>query len=200
MRFADDNQSIHRQYHFQPRERMPTVYQCVFFCAATCFLMVVSYVLAGDLFGFACVALVLTALCGAGLIWSVQQHRDITLATEFQNALFSAALGLGTLFVLFVRKDGTVVYADRGFHAMYPRFTHGGQRTIDRVIDIAQISKDDGAAIVKALMETTEQRLVLDVRDTGGILHKVVLTMDPVHWPQDFVMLRARTFVEQRKS
>ena len=52
-------------------------------------------------------------------VYPAREAREKQRATEFQNALFASALGKGYRFCLIAGKDGAVVYANPGCHALF---------------------------------------------------------------------------------
>jgi hypothetical protein len=49
----------------------------------------------------------------------VYHDRELQKTIEFQNPLLSSALGKGYHFYLIAKKDGTIVFANHGFNAIF---------------------------------------------------------------------------------
>lgn len=131
-------------------------------------------------------------------VYFSQQNRDMLLAAEFQNALFTAAARLKTKFVMIVKQDGTIFYFDRGFQRVFPETNSRGTLMIDKLFSSKQISAVEADKIFRALEENTSETVFVHMQGEDGATQKVIVTIDPLPRPHGFYILRGRDYVEKR--
>ncbi|MBV8940011.1 MAG: hypothetical protein JO089_09270 [Alphaproteobacteria bacterium] len=185
-----------RKDDFSTRRRLPTMVQFALLVSSTFLLVLFAHIFTISDMGFGLTAFVVLCISNGIVIWSVQTSRDTLLATEFQNALLGAALSIQNQFCLIVRKDGTVVFADRGYHAMYPQFDRTRRHHLEEVLTVAGIGNDETGKICDAAYNATSAQVPITVRDGNGMTHSILLLIDPIRRPQDYVFLRARLLGE----
>lgn len=185
---------------FVARQRTPTFGQIAFilFCAfAVGVAIVVSshdrVVMITSLFA-------LMALLGGYMIFQLMRSRDMLLATEFQNALFAAAMGLHNKFCLIIKYDGTIVYLDRSFQNLFPNFSRSGVRTVDMLMQQGKVDTVDQERVMHAIDRRTYEKVKFDITDAQGLVHRIILSVEPILFPAGFIMLRGREFIEDRQS
>lgn len=200
MRYAEQNLATHLKEDFMARQRVPTLLQFLILFSVNYMVILGAHTISTSFAQFAFVTLLLLAAMNGIMVWSVQRSRDLMLITEFQNSLFSAALGVSSLFCLIVRKDGTVVYADHGFRTLFPQFEKQVQRTLADVLDLARASREESDKVYAALMSYVPEQLVVTLQNSEGKPLKTVLSVDPMRRPNDYLLLRGRPFVEQRSA
>lgn len=200
MRYSDSGHpDATRSEDFQPRKRIPTFIQFLILFGVNFFLVLIAYIFSKTMVGFALAVFCILAVVDAVTVWSVQRSRDLLLVTEFQNALFGAAISLGTMFSLIIRKDGSVEYVDRGFRNLFPNYAkQSTRRTLEEILQMASVSREDADKLYGTLSAVSPEQHVITLRDSDGMAHKVVLIVDPLRRPQDYVLLRGRAFVENR--
>lgn len=199
-RYTDTNVSVHRDEDFIARQRIPTSFQFIMLFAINLSVVMAAYVISTSFMGFAVTVFLMLALTDFIVVLSVQRSRDLVLVTEFQNSLFASALTLNTLFCLIIRGDGTIVYADRGFRTLYPHFDRISQRSIEDILRVTHMEKDDANRVLDMVGSMTPGMLVLSLRDGEGKTRRVMLNADPLRRPNDYVLLRARNYIEHRSG
>ena len=147
-----------------------------------------------------CILSVLFIIAGWYIVIVVQRNRDLVLATEFQNSLFASALGINNKFCLIIRPDGTIVYLDRSFQDIFPEFIKQPRRTIDVLLDQGKVEKEESDKIYTAIEQGVYAKVVLNIRGTGKIFHKMIVSIEPILRPSGFILLRGREFIESRSS
>lgn len=183
---------------FIVRRRIPTLMQFFLLLASNYAVIVLAYLLSGSLVTFAAIALFLLAITTAVAVWSVQQSRDLVLFSEFQNALFSSALGMHNTFCLIVRQDGAVVYTDQGFKTLFPEFEEATQRNVTSFFTVASMVHDE-ASIIDRLISSGESGVyVTTVKGVDRESAKMVLSVDPLRKPQGYTLVRGRPYVQRR--
>lgn len=131
-------------------------------------------------------------------VYFSQQNRDMLLAAEFQNALFSAAARLKTKFVMIVKQDGTIFYFDRGFQRVFPETNSRGTLMIDKIFSARQITPVEADKLFRALEEQRSETVFVHLLNEKGEEQKVIVTVDPLPRPNGFYILRARDYVVKR--
>lgn len=199
MRYTDKNTATQAgKADFTARNRMPTLFQFGIIGLVDFILVCAAYALSTSFVSFAIFTIISLSAMNVLMVWSVQGARDQILVTEFQNALYSAALSLNNQFCLIVRKDGVVVHTDTGFRTMYPSFERMEHRTIDDVLSLAHVSKEDCTRTFGVMYSGTAGQQLVTIRDSGGLHHKVMLYIDPIRRPEGYILIRGRMFVEVR--
>jgi len=185
---------------FVARQRTPTfrqiifIFVCAFLAGASLvFTLHNPAILIATLFA-------LFAIIGAYVIFQMMRVRDMLLATEFQNALFAAAMGLHNKFCLIIKKDGAIIYLDRSFQNLFPSFGKQSSRTVDALLKQGKVVSVDQQRILHAIEKDTYEKVKFDITDAQGLLHRVILSIEPIMFPAGFTMLRGREFVEERQS
>lgn len=131
-------------------------------------------------------------------VYFSQQNRDMLLAAEFQNALFSAAARLKTKFVMIVKQDGTIFYYDRGFQRVFPETNSRGTLMVDKIFSSKQISANEADKLSRALEENISETVFVHLQSEDGEMQKVIVTVDPLPRPSGFYILRGRDYVVKR--
>ena len=143
--------------------------------------------------------LIITTLCAAWyVVFQLQRNHDLLLATEFQNALFSSALGLNNKFCMIMKRDGNIVYLDRSFQNMFPDFLKQSRRTLDTLLEIGSVSREESDKVYAAIGRGVFEKVIFSIKGSGNEMHKIVMSVEPILRPSGFVLLRGREFVEAR--
>lgn len=185
------------------RRRILPVWQLLaLFLLSFTFLYIVTTnaaTLGGDLG----IALAILAVIGP-LTWFTiyfsQQNRDMLLAAEFQNALFSAAARIKSKFVMIVKQDGTIFYYDRDFQNVFPETRNRGMLMIDKLFNNKQISAMESQKLQAALEEGHSETVFAHLPDGAGGEQKVIITIDPLPRPSGFYIVRGRDYVTKRRE
>jgi len=131
-------------------------------------------------------------------VYFSQQNRDMLLAAEFQNALFSAAARLKSKFVMIVKQDGTIFYFDRGFQKVFPETTRRGTLMIDKLFSNNQISKMESEKLMAAIEQGHPETVFVHLDEGQGKSQKVIVNIDPLPRPSGFYIIRGRDYVVKR--
>lgn len=129
---------------------------------------------------------------------AVQRSYDLLMATEFQNALFSSAIGVNHKFCLIIKQDGVITYLDRAFQDMFPNFLRQATRTVDIWLEHGKVAREDREEIFAAIERGGFGKVVFVIRTAGDEYHKIVMSVEPILRPHGFILLRGREFVEKR--
>lgn len=142
----------------------------------------------------------LFSILGWYIILQLTRSRDMLLVTEFQNALFASAMGLHNKFCMIIKRDGSIVYLDRSFQTLFPDMLKHSNRSVDMLLKTGRVEKNDADRILDAIDRGTYEKVIFDITDAQGLLHHIVLSVEPIMRPAGFTMLRGREFVEARSA
>ena len=186
---------------FIVRRRILPVWQLIILFLLSFTVLFVVATNANMLGGSIGLALAIFAVIGP-LTWFTvyfsQQNRDMLLAAEFQNALFSAAARLKTKFVIIVKQAGTIFYFDRGFHQVFPETNSRGTLMIDNIINAKQITPVEADKLYRALDEERSETVFIHLQNEKGEEQKVIVTVDPLPRPSGFYIMRGRDYIVKR--
>jgi two-component system cell cycle sensor histidine kinase/response regulator CckA len=197
-RFSDDGPSKEVQ-DFIARKHGPSMSQVALLFGGA--LTVAASITASVNNKPALIAILFILLAAVGWYVVVQTHRtrDLLMTTEFQNALFSSALGLNNEFCLILRRDGAMVYFDRGFQDMFSDFLRQSQRNFAFLLQFGNVAAKDRDTLLTAVNRGSVDKVVFSI-ETRGRMQKLVVHIDPIQRPSGFVLLRGREFIEQRAA
>lgn len=190
--------SVDNRQDFVVRTRRP-VWQTLFLMFASVLpVSIFLSIFVKDIFVFGEILFVLLGTLGTYVVYTVQRCRDLVLATEFQNALFSSALGHSNKFCLIIKNDSTVAYIDRSLQEMLPNFYKEPRRAIDVLLEQGQVSKEDRKIVFSAIERRVRGKVVFDIIDYKKQRHRIMMSIEPITRPKGFMLLRGREFVEKR--
>lgn len=121
----------------------------------------------------------------------MQHNRELLNATEFQNALFASALGMGHKFCMIVTRDGGVIYFDRPFQSCFPDFIKQPARSFQIFMELGQVGDGDKERLNSAIKQGNYDKLSLNIR-TAGAVEKMMVSVEPILRPSGYVLLRGR--------
>lgn len=199
-RITDIAYSHSSPHDFVIRRRYPTLPQLavIFFSIV---LIGASVVIAvSDKTALISILFILGGASGWYMATLLQRNRDQLLATEFQNALFSSALGMNHKFCFIIKRDGSIIYQDRSFQDMFPDFIRQSARTLDLLLNFGKVSAGDQNRIFSAIEQGIYEKIIFDIRGGEGKFEKIIMTMEPILRPSGFVLMRGREYVESRAS
>lgn len=200
MRFNETEYVSPAQLDFVPRERRSQIWRVVIAFSATIALIFALSFAPNTLGGRSISAFISMAVVAAlcfYVIYRKQQNLDLVMATEYQNMLFAQAVGLGSNFCLFVRRDGTIVYADNGLRDVFPHFSHAQSQMLEGLLEQGGVNRADRERIMAAIYSSSSERLVFPVARDGKT-EEYVLTLEPLARPGGFTLVRGREYRGQR--
>ncbi len=123
----------------------------------------------------------------------VQRMKLVQQATEFMNAILSSVVGQGYRFCTVVRNDGYIIYLNRGFQAMFPKFIAAGKFDLPIWGEMQGLAEADRKQIMQLIESKTAKTFV--VRMTMGEAttpENVTLTVAPVDKPEGYTIIRGQ--------
>jgi hypothetical protein len=169
IRFADilsyknDSLSPESRQDFVVRKRRPVWQTLLFMFSFVFMLSIFLSIYVTDFIVFSQVIFVLLGSLGTYVVYTVQRCRDLVLATEFQNALFSSALGHSNEICLIIKNDSTVAYIDKTLQGMLPDFYKEPRRDIDVLLEQGQVSKEDRKVILSAIERRVRSNIITEL-------------------------------------
>lgn len=120
----------------------------------------------------------------------MKHNRDLLNATEFQNALFASALGLGHKFCMIVTRDGGVIYFDRPFQALFPEFMKQPARSFEIFLSLGQVGDGDKEKMLSAIKLGNYEKMSLNIRTSDNGMQRISVSIEPILRPSGYVLLR----------
>lgn len=199
-RITDINYNSTSDKDFVIRRRYPTLLQ-LFIIFLSVVLVGMSVVLTvADKTALIAIIFILGGTTSWYVTTLLQRSRDQLLATEFQNALFSSALGMNHKFCFIIRRDGNIIYQDRSFQDMFQGFSRQASRSLGVLMDYGKVSGTDKDKIFRAIEQGDYEKVVFDICSADGKSQKIVMSMEPILRPSGFVLMRGREYIESRAS
>lgn len=133
-------------------------------------------------------------------LYLVQRNLDVVADVEMQNALFAGAIAQSGEFVIILREDGHMAYADDGFRKYFPGFPIGAHPDIQQIIDAMQLSRTDGGRLYESLKRKHGAHFLFPLTQSSGQTQTMRLSVMPLDRPNGFFLLRGRRYVTQREQ
>lgn len=201
MRFSETEYTNPGQLDFVPRERNSQIWKvAIGFCGTIILIFVLG--LAPDIVGgkttAALISMAAVAVLCFYVIYRKQQSLDLVMATEFQNMLFSQAAALGSTFCIFVKRDGTIVYANDGLTKLFPHYAYADSEALEAIFDQGGVRKPDRERIMGSIYASQHDRVLFPIRMPTGETKDFILTIEPLTRPGGFMVIRGRPYRDQR--
>jgi PAS domain-containing protein len=200
MRFNESTYVSPGQLDFVPRERQNQLLTIIgAFAACIALIFVLGYGTSPEYRIYAPLfsMLVVAALCFF-VVYGKQQSLDLVMSTEYQNMMFAQAASLGSSFCMFVRRDGTIVYANDGLRNVFMNFGFADSQALDGLFERSGVPKTDRERIMNAIYAHSSDKLVFPIKGEDGTDRDYVLTVEPLARPAGYVVVRGREFQGQR--
>jgi PAS domain-containing protein len=199
MRFTETEYSANpSQFDFVPRGRRGQItHVIVAFVICIAIIFITSLVGDANILSTLLSMVLISCLCFY-VVYRKQQNLDLVMSTEYQNMLFAQAATLGSSFSMFVRRDGTIVYADNGLRELFPDSAYSDSLALERVFEGGGVNKADRERIMGAIYNLHSDRLVFPIKHQTGEEHEYILTVEPLARPGNFLLVRGRQYRDQR--
>ena len=127
-----------------------------------------------------------------------QRHLDLVMTTEYQNLLFAQGIALGNQFSIFVRRNGTIVYANKGLSEVFGAYSTANSQALEQIFEQGGVSTPDRARIMEAIFTNAPDRIAFPVTAADGSVVNYIVTIEPIPRPAGYVLLRGREYREAR--
>lgn len=204
MRYIESDRDNPSQLDFVPRERRQQIFRTVMAFAVTIALIfILSFApnIAGGraIAGLVSVAVIM-GLCFY-VVYTKQQSLDLVMSTEYQNMLFAQAAALGSSFCIFVKRDGTIVYANDGLRELFPHTRYSDSQALEALFEESGVSKNDRERLMASIYSGMAERIVLPIRHaTTRQTQDYIITTEPLLRPGGFMVVRGREYRDSRSG
>ncbi len=180
-------------YNFVPRDRSNAIWRVIFgFAVALAVMLVLNLVpsiVGGEPEASLLSMVVISVLCFY-IVFLKQQNIDLVTQTEFQNLLFSQAAAVGSIFCVFVKRDGEIVYVNRGLSNV---LGGGSQRNFSHLASLLEelaLPKPTNEAIQDAVFTLDCVSLPIAISRASGETVALTLEIAPLARPSGYVVLK----------
>jgi two-component system cell cycle sensor histidine kinase/response regulator CckA len=185
---------------FVIRQRFPSLGQLMAVFLATLVVSISALVLIFNAALLISVLCIVLGVAGWYVIVQVQRSRDLVLATEFQNAMFTSALGFNNKFCLIIKRDGGIVYIDNAFQELFPDAHKERHLSVSSLLRYGKVDEDEQERVFAAIARGVYDKVIFDIRGADNQPARVVMSIEPISRPAGFTLLRCREFVERNSS
>ncbi len=183
---------------FVVRKRRPVWQVLAFMFTSVLVSMVILGMLIKDITVFVEVIFFILVVLGTYIVYIIQQSRDLVLATEFQNSLFSSALSHSNKFCIIIKNDNSIAYIDHSLQEMFPNFYKEPRRDIDVLFEMGRVSLEDRKTVFAALERRVRDKVIFDITDYKKQSRRIIMSIEPISRPKGFMLMRGHEFVEKR--
>lgn len=183
---------------FVVRTRRPMWQTLIIMFGSVLPIAVFLSIMVKDLIVFSQILFVLLGVLGTYVVYTVQRSRDLVLATEFQNALFAAAISHNNEICIIIKNDGTIVYIGKTLQEMLPNLHKETRRDIGIILEHGHVSKEEQKNVFNAIERYVRGKVVFDLTDSKKQHHRIMMSFEPITRPKGYMLLRGRDFVEKR--
>lgn len=201
MRFNESEYNNPGQMDFVPRERRSHIWRVIMaFSVTIAVIFVLSFAprsVGGSTFA-ALISMIAVAVLCFYVVYRKQQNLDLVMTTEYQNMLFAQAAALGSTFCMFVKRNGTIVYANDGLRKLFPHYAYSESQALEGLFDQGGVRKTDRERVMAAIYNNQSDRLVFPLKPANGPESDYILTIEPLARPGGFLVIRGREYRDQR--
>jgi PAS domain-containing protein len=185
---------------FISRERSPTNMQLAFLFIFACFVCSTLVVFVKEPFILIVTLILIMLVAGWYVIFQIQRNRDLLLSTEFQNALFTSALGSNNKFCLIVQNNYDITYMDRAFYNLFSGFIKTPYRNLESLFRYGEVAEEERNKIYAAIEHNVKESVVFTIKASDDKPHRIFLSVEPIARPSGYTLLRARDYIEKRAA
>ena len=109
----------------------------------------------------------------------IHNSRDIIMATEFQNALFSGAMRANSEFCLIVKGDGSLIYSDVKYNKRFSGPIKEGLRGLDALLAHEGLSVESKDRLLRAISYTKADTVPFEIENEGKSGH-IFIRISPI--------------------
>jgi hypothetical protein len=178
---------------FVVRRRFPSVRQMAQICVAAVVVVLGVTILVRNETLLGSLLCVVVGSITLYLGRHVEKQQRVINATEFMNALFSSSLCRNHKFCTIVRKDGEIVYLDRGFQELFPEYVDQPKRELDLLLGMHEVTQEHRNKLA-SLISSGGEGTVSFTAPTGSnkIMQLLNVTVEPIIRPKGYSLVRGR--------
>jgi PAS domain-containing protein len=199
-----DNSEDNLNRDFVPRSYMKPFIYTLPVAATCCILALLSWV-----FGWAVASspvamllLVLSVIATMAVIWvTMKNNEDTIMEHEFQNLLFASAMASRCDFCMFIKRDGSIVYANGDAQTIFPQLKGGNNSTLDRVLESNEVDTAVIERLYQGLNQNKHSAALLDFgANDDGSHAQYIIELQPLKRPFGYSVVQGREFVDKRRQ
>lgn len=192
MRYSE-RENPHVPYNFVPRDRSSAIWRVIIGFVVALGVMLVLNLVPSSVGGepeASLLSMVAISILCFYIVFLKQQNIDLVTQTEFQNLLFSQAAAVGSLFCVFVKRDGEVVYVNRGLSHVLGDGTQRNFSHLASLLEELALPKPTNEAIQDAVF--TLDCVSLPIVISRGSGESIALNLDiaPLARPSGYVVIK----------
>lgn len=192
MRYTErENPSV--PYNFMPRDRSSAIWRVIIgFVVALGVMLLLNLVpstVGGEPEASLLSMVAISILCFY-IVFLKQQNLDLVTQTEFQNLLFSQAAAIGSIFCVFVKRDGEIVYVNRGLSHLLGDGTQRNFSHLASLLEELALPKPTNEAIQDAVFTLDCVSLPIAISRHSGEAVSLTLEIAPLARPSGYVVLK----------
>lgn len=202
MRFTDNTSKEYSHLEFEPRDTKKGMVQLVGIYALTIALVFGLALNVETITGPVFSVIVTLLLCGLAFYTVLvrQNNLDVVMTTEFQNLIFSAAASHGSDFTMFLKVDGTIVYANDGLRGMFPEMNMDDVAALDVLLEEGMVDPHDREKMYSALVSGKGEKLIFPIKDQQGGHKEYIVSVQPLRRPPGIFVVRGREYITSRSA
>lgn len=140
-----------------------------------------------------CMLAMAIGVCFAIIAHNLERTKKIKQYLEFMNALFSSALGKGYQFCCVVKSTGEVVFYNRPFQTIFPKFLDQSDRSIGALMSLYQVPAADQDKLKGFMSATSDGSVTTTLRDEAASTSlSLTLHVEAIDRPTGFFLVRGK--------
>ena len=200
MRFSDNTADGYDHLDLTPRNTKKGIVQLVGIYALTIAFVFGLGLNVETITGPVFSVIVTLLLCGLAFYTVLvrQGNLDQVMTTEFQNLIFASAASHGSDFTMFLKVDGTIVYANDGLRQMFPEFQLDEGGALDSLLEEGNVASSDREKMFSALVSGKGEKLIFAIKDSQGQEKQYIVSLQPLRRPPGIFVVRGREYIVSR--
>jgi hypothetical protein len=188
MRWVDLDRQKSDYADFVFRKQSPTLVDLFFFFLALVLTGTAMVTLVNDPLALTGILFFVIGLGSWYIGKQVYHHRELQKKIEFQNALLSSALGKGYRFYLIAKKDGTIVFVNHGFNAIFSHHKEGGG--LEEWLIMGKVPPGLRKSLFDIMDRDMSATVPLIIEGLDAIQYPCLLSLESIARPKGFYLLR----------
>lgn len=200
MRFSEKSENVNPD--FVPRDYLKPAKQVIPYYLIS-LVLVIGTLQLQDILGSttaSILAFIMITITAGYLYYRLQEGNDMLMSNDFQTMLFASATSLGSVFCFFIKRDGTVVYANDGTRQMFPNFVKEESRALDSILRDASVSKEDSNKLYSAITRGKKENLVFKIKNKEGESSQFIVIIEPLKRPSGYFVVHGRPYYPNRQG
>lgn len=137
---------------------------------------------------------ILLLILMGGVAWfALRRLKQMLVAAEFQNVIFSNVIRLQTAFCIVINHQNKIIYANDDFRKIFKeQYERGkGIETIDLLFMHQGLNDQDKERVLMALKQRYPESVSLDLMEKDILTRKLTVKVNPIDRPRGYYIIRA---------